>query len=215
MTMKMISEFNIGNIVGTKSTDDNSDVQNELLSNNIEHIYQWANIPARYKNAEFKAINKDQEKLISTLRVTFQGKRFNDIQDVLIYGSVGTGKTHISIAMLHRLINANIYCRYTTQHHLLELYFQKKYEDFEGFKKVSILIIDELGKTNLVDWQKVQLEELISYRYNEMLPTIYITNMELNEFKTFVGDRVTSRLRENKVVRILMDGKDLRGDLNE
>jgi DNA replication protein DnaC len=59
----------------------------------------------------------------------------------------------------------------------------------------------------------IQLEELISYRYNELLPTIFITNMNESEFKSFVGDRVASRLRENKVIRVMMDGEDLRGSL--
>jgi len=30
----------------------------------------------------------------------------------------------------------------------------------------------------LAEWQRIQLEELLSSRYNDMLPTIYITNLE-------------------------------------
>jgi len=212
MTMKMVNNLNIGDIVGTENIKNNSDVQIELLDSNVSHIYQWANIPSRYAHADFKAINPIQEKLVSIFNINFQGKNFKDIKDILIYGSVGTGKTHLTIGFLHKLIKANVYCRYATEHHLLDLHSQKRYSEFEGFKKVSILVIDELGKRDLIDWQKIQLEELISYRYNEMLPTIYITNMELEEFKTFVGDRVTDRLRENKVIRVLLNGKSLRGE---
>lgn len=213
MTMKIGTDFNLKDIVGTEQKEQN-DIQSNLLKNNVEHIRQYANIPTRYKDAEFIAKVENQEKLITALKANFNGKSFKDIRDMLIYGSVGTGKTHLIIAMLNKLINANIYCRYTTEHNLLDLYFQKKYDEFNAFKKVNILVIDELGKRELVDWQMIQLEELISYRYNELLPTIFITNMNESEFKAFVGDRVASRLRENKVIRVLMDGEDLRGKLH-
>jgi len=209
---KRMGDFNLLEIVG-KDTSEQNDVQKNLLKNNVEHIRQYANIPTRYKHAEFVAKVENQEKLIAAIKANFNGKKMSEVRDMLIYGGVGTGKTHLVVAMLNKLINANIYCRYTTEHNLLDLYFQKKYDEFNAFKKVNILVIDELGKRELLDWQMIQLEELISYRYNEMLPTIFITNMTEKEFKSFVGDRVTSRLRENKVIRVMMDGEDLRGSL--
>ncbi len=212
MTMRMGTDFNLNDIIGKDSSVQN-DVQVNLLKNNVEHIRQYANIPTRYKDAEFVAKVESQEKLIAAIKANFNGKNFSQIRDMLIYGGVGTGKTHLVVAMLNKIINANIYCRYATEHNLLDLYFQKKYDEFNAFKKVNILVIDEIGKRELVDWQMIQLEELISYRYNEMLPTIFITNMNQDEFKSFVGDRVASRLRENKVIRVMMDGEDLRGSL--
>lgn len=211
MTMKMGMDFKLQDIIGRNENSAQNDAQIDLLKNNVEHIKQHANIPRRYENAEFKAKVEDQEKLINAIKTNFNGKKFGEIRDMLIFGGVGTGKTHLMIAMLNKLINANFYCRYSTENHLLDLYFQKKYDEFNAFKKVNILVIDELGKRELTDWQMIQLEELISYRYNELLPTIFITNMNADEFKNFVGDRITSRLRENKVIRVLMDGKDLRG----
>lgn len=210
MTRRMGTDFNLKDIVG-KGAHEQNDVQKDILKSNSDHIRQYANIPTRYKDAEFTAKVPEQEKLIATIKVNFNGKNFSEIRDMLIFGGVGTGKTHLVVAMLNKIINANIYCRYATENHLLDLYFQKKYDDFNGFKKVNVLVIDEIGKRELADWQMIQLEELISYRYNEMLPTIFITNMNEDEFKAFVGDRVSSRLRENKVIRVLMNGKDLRG----
>ena len=205
-----IKDLCIGNISNEKQ-EENNDVQKEILKSNVAHIKHHSNIPTRYLDSKITAITAEQETLIKTFRANFNSKKFKDMKDILIHGSVGTGKTYLTTALLNKMINVNVYCRYVTEHHLLDLYNQKKYDEFEAFKKVNILVIDEIGKRQLVDWQMIHLEELISYRYNEMLPTIFITNLDLVEFKEFVGDRVSSRLRENKVIRVVMEGEDLRG----
>jgi len=71
--------------------------------------------------------------------------------------------------------------------------------------------LDELGKRELAEWQRVQLEELLSYRFNEMLPTIYISNLTENRFKEFIGERLTDRLKESNIARFSMVGDSLRG----
>lgn len=178
---------------------------------NIEHILEFANIPRRYENAKLEPKTKDQERLVAALKENFSGKKIFDVSDMLIVGGVGVGKTHISIGALNALIDQNVYCRYVTEHELLETYFRKDYTRFDGFKSVTVLVIDEVGKRELQDWQMIQLEELISYRYNEMLPTIFITNRTVDEFKEFVGDRVTDRLRDNKIIRVTFDSESMRG----
>lgn len=178
---------------------------------NVDHIKQHSNIPKRYELAEFTPKTKEQEKLVAALKENFSGKDLADVRDMLIVGGVGTGKTHISIGALNALIKSEVYCRYVTEHELLETYFRKEYTKFDGFKEVTILVIDEVGKRELVDWQMIQLEELISYRYNAMLPTIFITNRTVKEFKEFVGDRVSDRLRDNKIIRVTLDGESMRG----
>jgi DNA replication protein DnaC len=72
------------------------------------------------------------------------------------------------------------------------------------------LILDEIGKRILADWQRVQLEELLSHRYNEILPTVYITNLEQSDFRAFLGSRLADRLRENHLERFAFDGGSLR-----
>jgi len=188
-----------------------ADVVVTSLTSNVEHIKQFSNIPKRYKDAKFDPKTKDQERLVNEIRDNFSGKRIDDVSDMLVVGGVGTGKTHIAIGALNSLIEKEIYCRYVTEYELLDTYFRKEYTKFDGFKGVSVLVIDEVGKRELVDWQMIQLEELISYRYNEMLPTIFITNRTVDEFKAFVGDRVTDRLRDNKIKRVILDGESMRG----
>lgn len=186
----------------------------EYKSTRITSILEFANIPKRYENAKPEPINDYQIKLVEKMKQCFSKKKISEMNDLLILGSVGTGKTHLSIGLINNIIHkALIYCRYATEFELLELYTQKKFDAFNGFKKVDILVLDEIGKRELQDWQKIQLEELISYRYNELLPTIYISNLETDEFKQFLGDRVTDRLKDNKINRITLSGESLRGKL--
>ena len=71
--------------------------------------------------------------------------------------------------------------------------------------------MDEIGKRVLADWQRIQLEELLSSWYDNRLPTVYITNLEQSEFRRFLGDRLADRLRENRIERFAFDGGSLRG----
>lgn len=180
-------------------------------TSNVEHIRQFANIPKRYRHAKFEAGTEVQTKIVKKLRDNFAGKKLHDISDVLLFGSLGVGKTHIVCGLLNTLIEKEVYCRFITEHQLLELYFRKEYTKFDGFKEVNLLVIDEIGKRKLQDWQLIQLEELLSYRYNEMLPTILISNLKTDEFKEFIGERITRRLKDNRVVQIAVNGVEVKG----
>ena len=201
----------LNKIVGQEPELETQSEPTHVLQNRVYHIRQNCNIPKRYIDAKLEPLGQEQEKLKEKFKSAFNGKSINAMSDLLIYGNVGTGKTHLTVGLLNAYINAGIYCRYTTEHELLDLYSQKEWDKFNAFKKVDFLVIDEIGKRQLQDWQMIQLEELISYRYNEMLTTIYITNMNQQQFKDFVGDRVIDRLRDNSVVTVTMTGESLRG----
>lgn len=178
----------------------------------IETLLRLSNIPKRYKNAIFKPKTAIQEQTIDYLKQNFNKKLLTESSDTLLFGSIGTGKTYLGCAFaLEAIKTRQIGVRYITEYALLSLYFEKEYETFKKFKSCDILIIDEIGKRILAEWQRVQLEELLSHRYNEMLPTIYITNLEQKAFKDFLGSRLADRLRENHLKRFTFDGESLRG----
>ena len=141
----------------------------------------------------------------------FAKKSLDKATDVLLFGAIGTGKTYLSCAFARELIEKKrIEVKYVTEYMLLDLYFKKSYQEFEKYKNASILILDEIGKRKLIDWQMIQLEELLSYRFNEMLPTIYISNLTDTEFKTFVGERLVDRFKESKIKRFAFSGGSFR-----
>ena len=177
----------------------------------IKYLLQISNIPIRYEDANFKAKTEIQLKVSKYFIENFSQKNLKESSDILLFGSIGTGKTYISCAFALELIRKEQkHVKYVTEYELLSFYFEKEYQKFRNCRNSEILILDEIGKRVLVDWQRIQLEELLSFRYNNMLPTIYITNLEQNQFKEFLGDRLADRLRENKIQRFAFYGESLR-----
>jgi len=179
-----------------------------------ECLLNNSNIPKRYKKAEFKSKGEIQKTVSDYLTKNFLQNDFEVTSDILLFGSIGTGKTYLSCGFAIDLIQKkNINIKYVTEYQLLNLYFQKEYISFKKFRDADILILDEIGKRVLIDWQMIQLEELLSHRFNEMLPTIYISNLTEKQFKTFLGDRLTDRLRESNIQRFAFNGESLRGEI--
>jgi len=185
-------------------------LESEMKKNyQIQRLFNLSNIPKRYKNAIFQPKTKIQNSVSQYFINNF--KSLKKSTDILLFGAIGTGKTYISCAFALELIKSNQKSvKFITEYDLLALYFEKKYEAFKSFRECEILILDEIGKRVLADWQRIQLEELLSHRYNEMLPTIYITNLEQDDFRAFLGSRLADRLRENGLKRFAFDGESLR-----
>ena len=186
--------------------------EKKLKEERIKILLNLSNIPKRYRNAQFKPKTETQNIVAKYLVKNFIETPLNHSCDILLFGSIGTGKTYLSSAFAIEAIYKKRYkIRYITEYELLLLYFEKDYKSFREFRDSEILILDEIGKRVLVSWQREQLEEFLSHRYNEMLPTIYITNLEQNAFKEFLGDRLADRLRENRLKRFAFNGESLRG----
>jgi DNA replication protein DnaC len=187
-------------------------IEAKLREKRAEELLECSNIPRRYKTAIFSPKSDIQNSVANYFVENFTKNPLDQSTDILLFGSVGTGKTYLSCAFAQELIRKRqIGVRYITEYQLLDLYFRKQYQEFASFREAKILIVDEIGKRELAEWQRVQLEELLSHRYNEMLPTIYITNLNQNQFKEFIGERLADRLRETNVKLFAFKGESLRG----
>ena len=100
-----------------------------------------------------------------------------------IEGTNGTGKTHLAAAIALQLIHEGVpvICK-TSSDLLLDI---KKSFDGDGiresdvldiYKRVDLLIIDDLGKEQCSDWSMSTLYSILNDRYEDMKPTIVTTN---------------------------------------
>ena len=78
-------------------------------------------------------------------------------------------------------------------------------------------MIDEIGKQFSTDSEKYAIFDIINARYNEMQPTILVSNMSIIDIEDFLGKPTLDRIKENGGQAILFDWESYRsqGDGNE
>ncbi len=175
---------------------------------------EWSGVPQRYRNAELMAKTTPQKKLISRL---VGGK------GLLVCGDIGTGKTHLACAYINELCKIDVHAKYITEYAFADLFTTRHSKEtwtamtsnreIDHCKSYRVLVVDEVGKRELTKNQQIELDELISERYNNELRTIFITNMHPKEFKERIGDRAYDRLKEMDTVTVVVSGESLRGTL--
>jgi DNA replication protein DnaC len=94
----------------------------------------------------------------------------------------GTGKNHLAAVILKRL-GGVIYTVNELSALLRRSYGKEadgsEYGILEELSAVSLLALDEIGRSKGSEWEKNWLSVLINSRYNNRLPTIFLTNGHL------------------------------------
>ena len=134
----------------------------------------------------------------------------------LMWGDVGTGKTHLLAAVIrHLTLEKGINARFVEFTHLLS-------DIREGFDRghgesavlgpvvdIPVLAIDELGKGRRNEWQLSIIDEIISKRYNRGLTTLFTTNYPVVEQKV-AGDVSGQEFRRRATLESLLERVDER-----
>jgi len=173
------------------------------------------NLKKRYLSATLEYKNEKQKALVEALA--------KEECDLIVVGTVGTGKTHLVSAYIRELVDKNIYAKYITEYEFADLFSLKASSDADTQKEAlnsiyhcknyRVLVIDDVGKRELTKKQNIELDELISARYDNMLRTIIVSNLTPAEIKDRIKDRAYDRLKGNNAKVIVFDGKSMRGDL--
>ena len=107
---------------------------------------------------------------------------------LFITGPVGTGKTHLVAAISNRFMDGGTAVICMTMIDLLDR-IKQSYEKQRGlgtepnesqilstYKKVPLLVIDDMGKEPATKWAVSKIYAIINARYEAYLPTIITTN---------------------------------------
>ncbi len=197
--------------------------------------FNKAAVPSRYLDATFGRINANknaQDMAVARQKAWRFAREFEPgVQGLLFYGSTGTGKTYLTIAILrYLLINRGVRARFSEFMHLLSA-LRASYGDrgkaedvLRPLVDVPLLVIDELGKGRGTDWELSVLDELISKRYNAQRTTIFTTNYGIDANQATgqqeeslldrVGVRIHSRLME-MCEPVRLTGYDYRRELGQ
>ena len=131
---------------------------------------------------------------------------------LLMIGTYGTGKTHLATAIANALLEDGVPALYDTwAGHLQRLkdeFANGERRHLALMKKVDVLILDDLGKDKLTEWNNEVLFEVINYRYEHRKPVVITTNATPRELEER-NPAVYSRLCEMCEL-VTMTGRDYR-----
>jgi len=135
----------------------------------------------------------------------------SDGSGLILIGKPGTGKNHLAAAICTQVINTGKYTAvHTTVMKLIRRIKATWNRDAEEGEQVAImafcepdlLVIDEVGVQFGSDTEKLLLTEVINERYEQMRPTIVISNLTTKNLAECLGERVIDRFRDGGEVLV-------------
>jgi len=157
-------------------------------------------IPIDKNFGNFK-INKNLEVVITTINTYLNKELYRKGYGIYFYGSAGSGKTHLSFAILNEinqktdLYSFAIYVPEFIQK-IRDYYSQGETEFNPVYEiaKIPVLLVDDLGAERYTEWVQEQIVQLLDFRYRNKLSTIITSNLKLTDLKEKVGERIYSRV---------------------
>ncbi len=125
--------------------------------------------------------------------------------NLIMVGGVGTGKTHLANSMVVVSVDNNKSAERVNMIDMIRALKSTWSKDSEVteesllsyFTRIGILIIDEVGIQFNSDTEKMFIFDIINGRYENCLPTVIISNLDLDGVKGVIGERCVDRLRED------------------
>lgn len=134
---------------------------------------------------------------------------------LLLYGKTGLGKTHLSLAIAGKAVEAGYGVIYMTAQNLFNRLEREKFGRGDGenteqsILDCDLLIIDDLGSEFSTQLTVSALYNIVNCRGLEEKPTIISTNLTPDELKDTYSDRIASRILSAYTI-LQFDGADIR-----
>ncbi len=124
---------------------------------------------------------------------------------LFLFGSQGTGKTHLAAAVAHKRISLGHPAIFMNVPDLL-MHLRRAFSPtsdvthddlFESLRSTPMLILDDLGRQLETKWAQEKMYQLINHRYNLRLPTVITMNEDAEEIDPVIWSRINDhRLTE-------------------
>ena len=178
------------------------------------------------KSANFKLLSEkyysgeDLKRFIGAKRTAEDFiKNFNsDYQNLFIYGTVGTGKSFLSICIANELLKKGHSVIYFSSSGLFELLAENSFDYrnkqelhsiYDDLYECELLVIDDLGTERTNNFVASELFSCLNERDNRKKSTIITTNYSLEQLQNTYSDRIFSRVTSNfKLLKL--SGQDIR-----
>ena len=138
--------------------------------------------------------------------------------NLLLVGTTGTGKTHISTAIARELISQGFDVIYDSAQNIIADFETDKFKSGYGpytpkadkYLECDLLIMDDLGTEFSSQFSTACIYNLLNTRQNNGLSTIISTNLSARDLQERYEDRITSRIvgMDTRILQFV--GKDNR-----
>ena len=141
-----------------------------------------------------------------------------DKGNLLLIGTTGTGKTHISSAIAKEIIHQGFDVIYDSVQNIVSDFENDKFKSGYGphdnvsdkYLECDLLIIDDLGTEFTSQFTTSCLYNLLNTRQNRGLATIISTNLSAKELAGKYDGRIYSRIVGSDYMVLPFKGSDLR-----
>ncbi len=180
--------------------------RSDSASERKSHLRRYSNL-GRLADISFDSLNADGRRSnpgdIADYRKALKAARVfaGEPKDWLVLtGPSGCGKTYLAAAIANYRIEQGDHALYISTPDLLD-HLRSTFnpnsdvpydELFEQVRNAPLLILDDLGAQSGTQWAREKLEQLISHRYTNQLPTVIISIVPIDE----LDERIRTRLAD-------------------
>lgn len=182
--------------------------QRKLETNRIAR-HERSRIPLRFKTRRFDNYIVEQEAQAKALGICKSyAESWTKVKQegtgLIFSGKAGAGKTHLACSIAHEVIEREGEVQFATVAEVMRQIkssFAKDSETTEQqaidyFSNIQLLILDEVGMDYGTDFNKALIFEILNNRYENVLPTILLTNLDTKALTEYMGERLVDRMRE-------------------
>lgn len=175
--------------------------EQEKIRNSAKiQAYHESGVPKRYWNESFetwKPRNVDDDKRLAKI-MEYANREKNDCV-LLLLGPKGLGKTHLGTSIIREVGGT-----FTSSEEMI-FKFEAAMDYSSDISRLSLmnfysstkmLVIDEIGRSNQQQKESYCLNLILRKRYENLLPTVLISNLKKEDLMKSLGEAVVDRLIE-------------------
>lgn len=160
-----------------------------------------------YSDAVDPAVGRSPRQIMGSICAYLQNyaETFSlQAKSLLMAGKTGLGKTHLSLAVVNRVIDRGFNVYYDSAQGIMDRlekdHFNRANRDDElqeDLYESDLLVIDDLGTEMVTAFTVSALYRLVNERMSNGLPTVFSTNLTTAELEAKYSQRLMSRIMGN------------------